>query len=431
VHQPVLRRAASVFGILKNPELRAFWISDWVSDAGSFVTFIALAVYVNQLTGSPAAVGLALGLRSVPWFTIGPFAGVLADRLDRRAVMVASNLIRAALVAVLPFVTAVWAIYVIALASACFGPLFRSARSALLPLIAPRRELVPALAVIETTHQVLHTVGPAFGGLVVLVAGARWAFFVDAASFVAATAFLVRIPARGRPGGQARTVRHELADGFRRLFQTPPARAWAILEVPLALGGAGVVALLVPYVRDQLGRPGGEYGIVLAVAGLGTVVSSVAIASRDDHHSRTPWAAASVLSLGAFLAVLGHPSFAVLLPIAFVSGLGEAGIGIPMTATLAETLPDDVRGRAYSVANSMTELASAVGSIGFAWLGEPQHLGVAPAIGVAAGVGVGLGLVILLAGGGATIARGERQRLGALARSGHAEPETVRRRGAG
>src|SRR3982751_1615572 len=121
-----LRRTAGVFAILGKRDLRAFWLSDWVSDAGSFVTFIALAVYVNQLTGSPAAVGLALGLRSVPWFTVGPFAGVLADRLDGRAVMVASNLIRAGLVALLPFVRTLWAIYAIALASACFGPLFRS-----------------------------------------------------------------------------------------------------------------------------------------------------------------------------------------------------------------------------------------------------------------------------------------------------------------
>ncbi len=415
-----LRRAASLFGILRTPELRAFWLSDWISDAGSFVTFIALAVYVNQLTGSPAAVGVALGLRSVPWFTLGPFAGVVADRMDRRALMMSSNLIRAGLVAFLPFVTDVWAIYLIAFASACFGPVFRSARSALLPSIVPQRELVPALAVIETTHQVLHTVGPAFGGLIVLLVGARSAFFVDSASFVAATLLLVAIPTRERPAGPRRQVRHDLRDGISRLFGTPAAWSWAVLEVPLALGGAGVIALLVPYVRDELGRPGGEYGIVLAAAGLGTVVSSLAIAARDARHSRAPWAVASVLSLATFVAVLGHPSFLVLLPIAFVSGLGEAGIGIPMSATLAETLPDDVRGRAYSVVNSMTELAAAVGSIGFAWLGEPEHLGVVGALALAAGAGTALGLVLLLAVGGPIIRRREHERLAAL---GHAGPE--------
>ena len=412
---PFVHRTASVFGTLRNRELRAFWLSDWVSDAGSFVTFIALAVYVNQLTGSPAAVGLALALRSIPWFTFGPFAGVLADRLDRRSVMIVSNLARAALVALLPFTETVWLIYVIAFASACFGPLFRSARSALLPLIAPERQLVPALAVLETTHQTLHTIGPAFGGLVVLLVGARWAFFVDAASFVGATVFLLAIPGRGRAERQPRAVRHDLADGVRKLFATPPVLAWVLLEVPLALGSSGVIALLVPYVRDQLGRPGGVYGIVLAVAGLGTVVSSLVIASRDDRHSRAPWALASVLSLAAFIAVLGNPSFLMLLPIAFVSGLGEAGIGIPMTATLAETLPDDIRGRAYSVANSLTELASAAGSIGFAWLGEPEHLGVGPGIALASAVGAGLGVLILMLGGAAIIRRRERDRLFLLA----------------
>jgi len=200
----------------------------------------------------------------------------------------------------------------------------------------------------------------------------------------------------------------------RGLFGTPPARAWALLEVPLALGSSGVIALLVPYVRDELGRSGGVYGIVLAVAGLGTVVSSLVIAARDDRHSRAPWAAASVLSLAAFVAVLANPSFLALLPIAFVSGLGEAGIGIPMTATLAETLPDDIRGRAYSVANAVTELASAVGSIGFAWLGEPGHLGIAPAIALASAMGAALGVAILVFGGGAVISRRERERLAAL-----------------
>jgi NRE family putative nickel resistance protein-like MFS transporter len=405
-------RTASVFAILRDRELRAFWTSDWISDAGSFVTFIALAVYVNQLTGSPGAVGVALALRSVPWFTIGPFAGILADRLDRRKVMVTSNLIQAGLVALLPFMRVVWAIYVIALASACFGPLFRSARSALLPSIAPKGQLVPALAVIETTHQVLHTVGPAFGGLIVLLVGARWAFFVDAASFLLATVFLLRIEPRPMiVEPERQTVRAQLADGFRRLFAAGPLRAWLFLDVPLSLGSSGIIALLVPYVRDVLGRPGGEYGLVLAVAGLGTVVSSLVIASRDAHRSRAPWALGSVLSVAAFLAVLGHPPFVILLPIAFISGLAEAGFYIPLTATLAETVPEQARGRAYGVQNSVSELASAVGSIGFAWLGEPEHLGVVPAIGLTAAVGAALALAALLLGGFAAIARRERERL--------------------
>jgi NRE family putative nickel resistance protein-like MFS transporter len=408
-----LRHVTSIFGVLRDRELRAFWMSDWVSDAGSFVTFIALAVYVNKLTGSPAAVGLALGLRSVPWFTIGPLAGLLADRLDRRAVMVASNLARAGLVAVLPFTTTLWQIYVIALASASFGPLFRSARSALLPLIAPEERLVPTLAVVETTHQVLHTVGPAFGGLVVLLVGARPAFFVDSASFVVATLFLLGLRPRGRPtvSGQRTSAVRELRDGFRGLVSMPAVRAYTLLNAALSLGWGGILALLVAYVRDDLGRPGGEYGIVLAFAGLGTVVSSLVIAARDARHSRRPWAVASVLGLGSFLAILWSPPLVALLPIALVAGLADAGVGIPLSATLAETLPDALRGRAYSVVAGITELASAVGSIGLAWLGDASRLGVVNAMALSAGTGCVLAVAVLAAGGAAAIRRSERARL--------------------
>jgi NRE family putative nickel resistance protein-like MFS transporter len=417
------RRTTAIFGVLRSRELRAFWFSDWVSDAGSFVTFIALAVYVNQLTGSPAAIGLALGLRSIPWFTIGPFAGVLADRLDRRRVMIGSNLARGALVALLPFTTSLWQVYVIALASAAFGPLFRSARSALLPLVAPEGRLVPALAVIETTHQALHTVGPALGGLIVFLVGAREAFFVDAASFVLASGFLVALSPRGRPAREPRSAVHDMAEGIRGVVAAPSVRAYALLNASLSLGYGGLIALLVPYLGDELRRPGGDYGIVLAAMGLGTVLTSLAIASRDDRHPRGPWAVASVAGMAVFLAILARPSFLALLPVAVVAGLGDAGASIPMAATMAEVLPDALRGRAYSAVTAFTELTAAIGSIGFAWLGEPGHVGVVIGMALAAGVGAALGLAALAGGGAVAINRRERIRLSTLVPAGLRQPD--------
>src|SRR5213082_1375874 len=106
-----LRRATVLLRPLGNRELRALWFSDWISDVGNFITAIALAVYVNNLTGTATGVGVALALHSVPWFTIGPFAGVLVDRLDRRSVMITSCLCRGVLVGILPFTHAAWQAY--------------------------------------------------------------------------------------------------------------------------------------------------------------------------------------------------------------------------------------------------------------------------------------------------------------------------------
>jgi predicted MFS family arabinose efflux permease len=406
-----VHRTIAIFGVLRDRELRALWFADWISDAGNFVTFIALAVYVDRLTGSAAAVGFALALRSVPWFTIGPFAGVLADRLDRRSLMIATNLIRAVLVGSLPFTTAAWQAYLLSLLSSMLGPLFRPARSALMAQLAPGDRLVPALAVAETTHNVLHTIGPAIGGLTVLLVGARNAFFLDAASFVLAAAFVVTIAPRRRDEVERRPALDELREGVRAVFATPVVRTYALLTSAIYLGYAGVVALLVVYLRDVLGRAQGAYGLILSVAGLGTVMASLVMAARDDRHPRTPWAFLSAWGVGAFALALLEPSFLWLMPVAFAAGIADAGVGIPLSAGLAENLPDQLRGRAYSAVQALEEFAAATGSVAFAWLGEPERLGAAGGLALAGGAGAVLGLAVLLGGGARAIARSERARL--------------------
>src|SRR6266540_7082733 len=140
-----LDRTAAIFGVLRNRDLRSLWFSDWISDVGNFITAIALAVYVNNLTGTATGVGVALALHAVPWFTFGPFAGVLVDRLDRRSVMIVTSLVRAGLIGLLPFTHAAWQAYALSFASASFGPLFRPARSAMFAQVAEGNRLVRVL----------------------------------------------------------------------------------------------------------------------------------------------------------------------------------------------------------------------------------------------------------------------------------------------
>ena len=109
-----------------------------------------------------------------------------------------------------------------------------------------------------------------------------------------------------------------------------------------------------------------------------------------------------------------RPEFVLLLPIALAFGLADSGTGITVSATIAEAMPDDVRGRAYAANESVYDLASAVGSLGFAWLGEPSRLGVVGSLGLAAVVGATLQAVVLAAGGLAAIAAFERHRLAAI-----------------
>jgi predicted MFS family arabinose efflux permease len=156
------------------------------------------------------------------------------------------------------------------------------------------------------------------------------------------------------------------------------------------------------------------YGVALSVAGAGTVVISLVIAARDEHHPRTIWALASVPGVAVFALVWLRPGFVALLPIALAFGLADSGAGIPLAATIAEAMPNDVRGRAYAADESIYDLASAAGSLGFAWLGEPARLGVVASMTLAAAAGAVLGAIVLAAGGVAAIAAFERRRLDAI-----------------
>jgi MFS family permease len=248
-----IRRVSEIFAILSDPELRALWFSDWISDVGNFVTFIALAVYVHDLTGSATAVGFALALGAIPRLIVGPFGGVIADRLDRRRLMIGCNLIRAAIVAGLPFTHAAWQAYALAVASGVFSPIHRPARSALLAQIAPEGKLVRALAVTETTHEVLHTVGPAIAGLTIFLAGAREAFFVDAASFVLAAAFQARIRSRGRPERiEEPDPWREIREGYLAVARHGAIRTYALLSACSALVYGAVIVLLLLYIQNVL-----------------------------------------------------------------------------------------------------------------------------------------------------------------------------------
>ncbi|MCI0344245.1 MAG: MFS transporter, partial [Chloroflexi bacterium] len=306
----------SVFAVLAHRDFRRLWLADVVSDAGSFITFIALAVYVHDLTGEALAVGFALGLRAIPWFTIGPVAGVIADRVDRRLMMVVCDLARAGLVVLLPFTETAGQAYAISFASGLFGPVFRPARRALIPTVVPEKEFVQAVALGEVTHQVMHTVGPALGGLAVLAVGARNAFFLDAGTFVVSALLVIGVATRGtlrgRPAGLA-DVRRDLVEGGRHLFGDRLLRSVVLFDSVVLLGYAGTYAAMVVYVRETLGRGAGSYGVLLGAGGLGTALGALLLARRGTRVRRGPALGAAALGSAALGLLAFEPGYGPLI----------------------------------------------------------------------------------------------------------------------
>ena len=179
--------------LLKNVRFLRLWIGQGISFVGDFVSMVAMVILVVELSGSAAAVGGLLVARLVPTLA-SPLAGVLADRLDRRAVLVACDLARAALILGAVFARDLAVLYAISFLIGAARTLFNPTIRAAFPSVVGGGDLTRANALISGTFSVSIAVGPALGGLLVAYTGVEAAFVLDAATYLISAAFLALVP---------------------------------------------------------------------------------------------------------------------------------------------------------------------------------------------------------------------------------------------
>ena len=276
---------------LRDPEFRKLWIAMCVSLLGDGAFLVAIAWQVYELSNTPTAmsvVGIAMTVPTILFLLLG---GVASDRFDRRRVMVAADLLRAAAGLALAGLALSGAIEVwqIALIAALYGTgaaFFAPAFDALVPDIVPPEGLAQANALDQLVRPVvLRMAGPALGGLLVASAGAGAVFALDGASFMfsAAMLLLVRVvapPAGG--GGEMSSVRRDLVDGWR--FVRGRVWLWATFASAAVayLCFMGPVEVLLPYlVKNDLEGSARDLGMVFAAGGVGSVACAIAMGQSD------------------------------------------------------------------------------------------------------------------------------------------------------
>ena len=265
--------------VLREREFRLLWFGQSASTIGDRLVFVALALYVTEI-GTPTDVGIVLAAHAIPFVACLMLGGVWADRLPRHRVMIATDLIRAAmhaLLAALIFTGAVeiWHIVVIEAVFGAAEAFFRPAFTGLVPQTVPESMLQEANAATSVVQTVAEFAGPALATALVLGVGAGWAFALDAATFIVSAAFLVRMRPRARgaivPGD---TLLAELRAGWAEFR----ARAWvwgtvAIFCVMLLVAFAPYT-VLGPTVAEEVYDSRGLYGTLAAALGLGTIVGA-------------------------------------------------------------------------------------------------------------------------------------------------------------
>ncbi|WP_448641497.1 MFS transporter [Geodermatophilus sp. URMC 63] len=319
------------------PSFRWLVASSWAGNLGDGIAVAAGPLLVAGLTSDPLLVALAALLQKLPWLLFGLHAGVLADRVDRRVLVVCVDLARAGVLAVLVLALATGAVGIATVLAVLFvlgtAEVFAdTASGTLLPMVVPRADLgIGNARLITGTLTMNQLTGPAVGG-VLFVAGAAWPFLAQAV-LVALGAVLVarmRLPAVARPAERA-SVRHDVVEGLRWTWHAPAVRTLTLTIVLFNVTYGAAWSVLVLYAGQRLGLGAAGFGLLTTMVAVGGIAGTASYDWLERHvglaslmrvglvietltHlglalTRTPWVAMAVLAVfGAHAFVWGTTS---------------------------------------------------------------------------------------------------------------------------
>ncbi|GAA1290567.1 MFS transporter [Saccharothrix xinjiangensis] len=356
-------------GPLEEPAFRRLWLAGFVSEVGDWVLLVALPVYVYQRTGSAAATATTFVVALLPSLALSPVAGVLADRWDRRRLVVVVSLAQA--VALLPLLTGDLVVLnaVVAVQSG-LAALFQPAVNALLPTLVPRGQLVAANGLVSLNSTVARLVGASLGGLLLGHAGLSGVVLVDAASFLLAAGLLASLRAPDREGGAggAATVPPWRAwlDGLREI--RGPLRPMIAVFLLTATGQGLFVVLFVVFVTERLGGGATEVGLLRGVQAVGGLVAGllVGVLSRRFAADRLLGVALIAFAVVAAVGWNGsHLTTALGFHLGVFAVVGAPGvlIGVGSTSVLQLSTGDEVRGRVMATFLGLFDACQGVGMV--------------------------------------------------------------------
>jgi predicted MFS family arabinose efflux permease len=390
----------------ENRGFRQLWLGQVVSQLGDWFDTIAVMTLVLNLTGSGRNVGLIMVARFLPSVVVGPLSGVVADRFNRRTIMIVSDVLRAVVVLGFLFVRRpdqIWLVYTLTVLQLTFSTFFEPAKSAVIPSIVAERELVSANAISSVTWSAMLTLGAVAGGMVTGWFGTDAAFVIDSATYLisAALVWSVRFPRRPPREKSPLTFSKALGitdtlEGIRYVSTRP--RVLALLAVKPAWGlGGGILVLLAVFGEKifPIGRNAATgIGVLYAARGIGTAIGPV-FARRLVGESRTRMQTIIGLSFlvgGIFYAAFGGATnYAVALVMLLVAHMGGSILWVFSTVLLQTAVEDNFRGRVFAAELALLTLTMAASNYAVGELLD--RFNYSPRV-----ITVGIGILFLLPG---------------------------------
>lgn len=395
-------------GLLKNKPYLFLISSQIVSSLGDWLDMLALMALVALKWDATPLEMTGVGICMVaPMVLIGPIAGILADKFERKTLMIISDVLRCIIVLSFVFTTAIWQLYLLLILKSVFGSLFVPSKNGKLKEIVPEENMQEAMAISGMIDSGSKIIGPMISGLLVSLIGIQWAFYLDAGTFILSALLLIGVPRRMREKTPVKTESKriyfvkEFKEGFN-FFKKLPVLLFGliVLSVSILVLQLADTQLMILLREVEEINPVDIAGYGIAANGLGMFVMSLILSKKKINSTFIYMAIGSaVLGLtfiaGAISIQLPALLLTILFPLIFlISGFAVDAIMIPFQVDVQKNTPVEYTGRVFGTINSLTTLASLLGMVMGGILAEA--LGVVTAYIVSGSLLVLVGIVVFI-----------------------------------
>jgi MFS family permease len=338
-----------------NPNFRLYWCGALTSNVGTWMQMVAQGWLVYQLTSSAFMLGAVGFAQSLPILLFSLFGGVLADRFERRRLMVWTQTGMMVLAFALAFLTlrgviTIWHILAIAFLNGTVNAFNTPVRQSIVSDLVRREDLQNAIAINSTQFQLSRSLGPALAGATLALVGPGWCFFINAMSFVAVIWTLLAMDVPPLPARRRSSTFSSIKESFLYVRSEPTVFALLLIAAIPSLFGQPYQQML-PALSEGVLRAGPTgLGVLQSAAGLGAVAGSLTIASLARSRRSGMTLIGAVILLGFALEVFGLSRvFWASSAVLFVVGFAQMSYNALNQTFLQQQLPDEMRGRVLAL----------------------------------------------------------------------------------
>ena len=363
-----------VFKAFHYRDFRLMWVGACTSSIGTWMQIVAQGWLIYQLSHSQRLLGLNEFLAGLPIFLFTLVGGVVADRVERRRILLMSQYVQMASAGILTVLAAtgivqVWHILVLSFVSGLAQAFGGPAYSALIPTLVDRDDMPNAIALNSIQFNLAVTVGPALAGITLARLGETWCFGLNAISFLAPIISLTMISARFLPEPTTDTMFRSLAQGIRFVWHHGAMVGLIVLAFLMTFLSMPVRTYFPVFVKDIFHRGPETYGNLLSLMGLGTIFGSLATAALGNLKNKGRFALLGLVCLGAGIAAFSlskflPASYAVLILV----GASMMAVFATVTSLVQLIISNEMRGRVMSVYNFAFRGGMPMGNLATSWL---------------------------------------------------------------